>query len=397
MFSIEDPNLRFRQRSGNINWHALSSCDLNKIFKGNVEQLQKVLDNLTFSEFSSIDVKAQSIENVSKLVNIMQLIIEYLLYSQERSFRNLKSKLSEIKALKKENSNLEKTTAFYKEDRKTYQRQLNFLRKSLSKAQEMVKYPEDIIFASPEKGSRIVFDPKEKWNKENIQVNPSNSPTSIIEQFNPLIDSIIEKQNQYNHIFKEALVDQRTSFLSELNALVKSCKVIFEDFIDTKTSNKTDSDSSNTIDKKTTLKSISIQTSIDEISYTKNVVKTNPIQDILVAAANDSALDEKKYELERIQENLEKQRIEISLRESALVIKEKNIQDISIQLDMDRSNFTRERKEFSSQKAKSNEDAFSEKVEKFVKLGSLVADTIPKRKWQRVALSHIFSNLNRGF
>jgi hypothetical protein len=63
---------------------------------------------------------------------------------------------------------------------------------------------------------------------------------------------------------------------------------------------------------------------------------------------------------------------------------------------MDRSNFTRERKEFSSQKAKSNEDAFSEKIEKFVKLGSLVADTIPKRKWQRVALSHIFSNLNRG-
>jgi zinc finger protein DZIP1 len=162
--------LSFRQRMGVLDWNTLSSCSMKTIIeKRDVDQLQRVLDNVTFSEFSEIDVKSQTAGAMSKLVNIMQLIIEYLLHCQEAQMKVMKADKVSIKALKKEKVTFEKEKEYYKEDTKIYQKQLQLLRQSLTKAQDMIKYPESML-SVPLQGvsTRIIFDPFEKKRSQSV-------------------------------------------------------------------------------------------------------------------------------------------------------------------------------------------------------------------------------------
>ena len=138
--SKNDGKFIFRHRTGNVNWRLISYVDIDDIVEdGNVLELQTILDAITFCDFKKIDVRNNSIESVTKLVNLYQLTCEYLLYSQENQYkivqtlhhRNSKLKLA-LQDFNKENKSL-------KEDSKIYQRQLAILRQSLSKAQDMIR------------------------------------------------------------------------------------------------------------------------------------------------------------------------------------------------------------------------------------------------------------------
>ena len=61
----------FRQRVGAINFHAVTSVSLQKVITSNdIGELQKLLDTVTFSNFTEDDCKGQSIGAVTKLVHV---------------------------------------------------------------------------------------------------------------------------------------------------------------------------------------------------------------------------------------------------------------------------------------------------------------------------------------
>ena len=162
--------LIFRQRFGRINLQAISTCSLGQIIQeGKVEILQRLLDEVTFSEFTGDDVSAHSVESIAKLVNVMQLIIEYLLQTQEAQMKVMKSRNEQIKSLKKEKIALERTQLAAKEEAKAAHRQLKILKDALIKTQELVKYPDPYAYlnlAEP----RIVSDPVQQVNRSIEQV-----------------------------------------------------------------------------------------------------------------------------------------------------------------------------------------------------------------------------------
>lgn len=71
----------FRARCGKLNWRLISSIDLNDIIDNsvdnddNINELQLALDIVTFCDFNNDDVRNNSIDNVTKLVKLMQLMI----------------------------------------------------------------------------------------------------------------------------------------------------------------------------------------------------------------------------------------------------------------------------------------------------------------------------------
>ena len=77
----------FRARVGKLNWRLVSSLDLNDIIDStntynnktnssdSINDLQLALDIVTFCEFNNDDVRNNAIDNITKLVKLMQLMI----------------------------------------------------------------------------------------------------------------------------------------------------------------------------------------------------------------------------------------------------------------------------------------------------------------------------------
>lgn len=158
-------SIAFRHRVGRMDWKMVSSMDVDDIIEhGDISELQSALDSITFCEFKSSDVRNNSIDSVAKLVQVMQLIIEYLLHCQENQYKlveALHKKNSKVKSSLKNSINENNTL---KEDVKIYQRQLTIMRHSLTKAQDMLR---DVIGGNFD-GKTISSDAKE-LNKINVE------------------------------------------------------------------------------------------------------------------------------------------------------------------------------------------------------------------------------------
>lgn len=187
----------FRQRVGKLNWKILSSIDIDHIIQeANIAELQSLIDIVTFSDFTPADVKNNTIEAISKLVNIMQLIVEYLLYCQE-SYNKLVHDLHEKNnSLRKKNQSLKKEVSSLNEDNKIYQRQLVLLRKSLIKAQQMIG------------GTSVPMPPR--------IVGESKS------EFKPIIDSFLIHERETRVFLRTLLDEQRSTFFSEMQRFTKN-------------------------------------------------------------------------------------------------------------------------------------------------------------------------------
>jgi zinc finger protein DZIP1 len=80
----------FQQRRGHLNLRSLASIDLEKLVREvDVDLLQLHIENLTFCNLKEEDLKYMTDPQVVKLFKISQLIIEYLLYSQDSLVTNL--------------------------------------------------------------------------------------------------------------------------------------------------------------------------------------------------------------------------------------------------------------------------------------------------------------------
>ena len=198
----------FRQRVGGVDWRAITSVETDEIvLKADTRPLQCVLDIATFSNFGIQDVKSNSVDNICKFVNILQLISEYLLHCQEAQFKVIRD-LQEKNALSKDHaSKLKKEILSLKEDRKIYQRQLAMLRKSLG--------PDNLIRNStidatlPPKITNLLAPATE---------NPSNTMNTDI------IQSILRHEDDTRQFMTTLLNDQRNTFMEQINTITETLR-----------------------------------------------------------------------------------------------------------------------------------------------------------------------------
>jgi hypothetical protein len=122
----------FRQRVGKINWNIISAISIQNVIEQlQLNELQSVLDTVTFCEFGSSDVKNSSVDTVAQLIQIFQFIVEFLLHSQEMQNILIEKMHRKNKNLKDANQQLSAQVITLREDTKIYQRQLSVLRHSM--------------------------------------------------------------------------------------------------------------------------------------------------------------------------------------------------------------------------------------------------------------------------
>lgn len=80
----------FQQRSGHLNLRRFEALDLHRLVREvDIETLQENIEEITFTKFSEQDLRYFTDKQVVKLFQTAQLIIEYLLFSQEKLVNNL--------------------------------------------------------------------------------------------------------------------------------------------------------------------------------------------------------------------------------------------------------------------------------------------------------------------
>lgn len=127
----------FRQREGHLNWKLISAVDIFRIVDElRIDELQSVLDPVAFCEFSVSDVKRNTVDATTKLVHLMQLMIEYLLYCQESQLQLVKDLDTQNRTLRKDLKACTRENMAFREDIKIYKRQLALLKQALNKGEE---------------------------------------------------------------------------------------------------------------------------------------------------------------------------------------------------------------------------------------------------------------------
>lgn len=205
------PPFTFRQRANRINWNEITSLKLNDVIVNtNIKKLQNVIDIVIFSYFNHEEVRNNSIESISKLVNILQLISEYLLHCQEEQFKLIRDSQSKLNKNIHAYDKIFKENIALKEDRKIYQRQLAILRKSLGPSFFLSK--DELNDAS---NYNSLTNKRKQLNKDDFVDNNNNNHTIIIQS--------ILKREEDNRLFMSTMMnDQKQLFLEQMKILTDS-------------------------------------------------------------------------------------------------------------------------------------------------------------------------------
>jgi hypothetical protein len=188
----------FRQRAGHLNWKLISSVDIFRIVDDlRIDELQSVLDPVAFCEFSVSDVKRNTVDATTKLVHLMQLMIEYLLYCQESQLQLVKEMDGQNRILRKSMKACSRDNLAFREDIKIYKRQLALLKQALHQGAD---YGDQISY-------RVL--------------NPPISPEQIkpiLEPICAMIESVQRHEKETRDFMKSTLDEQRTAMQKVSNA-----------------------------------------------------------------------------------------------------------------------------------------------------------------------------------
>lgn len=196
----------FRQRIGQVNWKQISSINIEDIIQNlKVNELQALLDNVTFSEITLQDLKQNSIQSIQLLLHINQLIIEYLLFHQEEQYATIHSLQRKVAHLKTQRDSFQQQTITYQEDIKTYKRQLHILRKALQSGKK------DDGTAEEKHGARIIY-PR------------PNDTTDNHETTRDLIKTLVEHETDARKMMSSLLEEQRRAFNHEIVTILDSIR-----------------------------------------------------------------------------------------------------------------------------------------------------------------------------
>lgn len=104
----------FKPKRNKINWRLLSTINVDeivrkviKINQNNVDALHELIESVTYCDINDSELEDLD-PNVSKLFEISQLIIEFLLHSQSFLLKHKQSQKEEIDELSTQNKKLMK-------------------------------------------------------------------------------------------------------------------------------------------------------------------------------------------------------------------------------------------------------------------------------------------------
>ena len=178
----------FRQRVGKINWNIVSAVSIQDVVENlQVNELQAVLDAITFCEFGPSDVRSCPIETVAQLVHIFQFTIEFLLHSQEAQNVLIDKMHKRSIGIKDSNRQLSVQVMSLKEDTKIYQRQLSVLRQSMN-----IREP------------------------QHPKVSELRNPKRESSEIQPIVASVLQSEKESRAHLRDLLEDQRIAFMKEL-------------------------------------------------------------------------------------------------------------------------------------------------------------------------------------
>lgn len=208
----------FRQRAGRLDWRQISSVEVEDIILNlKVDELQKLLDTVTFSEIDRVEVKTSKIDDVTKLLQLMQLIIEYLLHHQENQFSVVHNQNKRIHHLTSKTEAYQRKLEAMKEDVRTYQRQLHILRKSLQAGGGGINT--ELLF-------RLVQQPPKITHPADLNPMPLAAHSSQKDS-NPsteIVKVLLEHEHDARVTMHSMLEDQRRTFERELQSLSDALK-----------------------------------------------------------------------------------------------------------------------------------------------------------------------------
>ncbi len=226
----------FRQRAGSMDWSMISRIDLEELINRlpNVDDLQRSVDTVCFSEFSSSDVRGHSVDSVVHLVKLMQMIIEYLLHCQESQFKLIQKLQNGHESLTKTNMDLQKKSITQNEDIKIYRRQLNVLRKAVKESHAALKNPnlqgerDPIIISHNNQTVKKMDIPSSPTSPVDAMNNNINSKgIGNMEQLLPIVDSVLKHERETQESMRLLMEEQRGAFLDELSKLSEAMQTAF--------------------------------------------------------------------------------------------------------------------------------------------------------------------------
>lgn len=188
----------FRQRAGHLNWKLISSVDIFRIVDDlRIDELQSVLDPVAFCEFSVSDVKRNTVDATTKLIHLMQLMIEYLLYCQESQLQLVKEMDGQNRLLRKSLKACTRDNAAFREDIKIYKRQLALLKQALNNGSD---FGDQISY-------RVINPPVS-----------SEHMKPILEPICAMIESVQRHEKETRDFMKNTLDEQRAAMARLANA-----------------------------------------------------------------------------------------------------------------------------------------------------------------------------------
>ena len=365
----------FRQRIGKLDWKSVSAVNTEDIVLNlKISELQSILDEVTFCEFSAIDVKTNTVDSITKLVHLMQLISEYLLHCQEAQFKIIKELNAKGSKLKSNYEKLKLENVSLKEDCKIYQRQLAMLRKTLSKG---LGGEED----TEGNNKRILA---EEWKLAQLAIERQNANALAPE----IVESILQHERESRVYMLSLLDEQRKTFANEMSKMMETIRntaktstsasaTPSESWIDgikgqlesaCEYAIKRASEQANT-------KKASVSTSVDVRRSISQQQSGNKDTDNVGLILREAALETKEAELNELERDLVKREQHLKHREAA----------ISRELEVEREKLRKALREAASASFNNNSGnthASALQSRMLIRCKSLAAKTIISRFYQ---------------
>ncbi|KAI8802569.1 Iguana/Dzip1-like DAZ-interacting protein N-terminal-domain-containing protein [Cladochytrium replicatum] len=162
----------FKRRKDRLNWRMLSGIHVDSIIREvDIAALQEIIDNVAYCDIESEDLR-QIDPNMIKLFQLSQLIIEYLLYSQDYLSHSYQTASEELKQVTESNTELQGTLNTVMGELDAAKRDNKTLKKGLFAYQVAAKLPQKSSHqnVAGHSSSKIVAAPDKSQPNEAKQV-----------------------------------------------------------------------------------------------------------------------------------------------------------------------------------------------------------------------------------
>jgi len=173
----------FQSRKGQLNLRDITQLDVDRIANEvDIDSLQRVLENIIFSEISHEDLHLYSDDCFINLFRIAQLILEYLLSVQDVLASNLNSLAKKYAGKKRDLEIMRKTLEHNEEELAQMKRKMRMNDQNIASMEAMMNFP------------------LQQQNHKFLQSEFIQSPISCKrDMFQPKISMSLTNQNNQNH------------------------------------------------------------------------------------------------------------------------------------------------------------------------------------------------------